>query len=129
MKTTARDIYDSFESSFREKNVLPEDLLFQWLLKSIARYSVELEPLSFDKEMKEFESELDQYVIDTLAIYMKQYYIEREVSRVNKIASIVTKDISINGQGNLSKYTKEEYDEIKSDAEQMTANQKPTAFN
>ena len=38
--TTAHEIYDSFESSFQDKCVVPEELERIWLLKAIGRYSV-----------------------------------------------------------------------------------------
>ncbi|MCD8290026.1 MAG: hypothetical protein LUC91_00820 [Prevotella sp.] len=42
--TSARDVFDSFEASFRDKKVIPEQLELVWLLKAIGRYSVELDP-------------------------------------------------------------------------------------
>lgn len=65
--------------------------------KAIARYSMEIDDLTFDVETKEFSEDLDQYVIDTMAEYMHQYYQERYYSLVNKRVSIVTKELSIDG--------------------------------
>ena len=96
-QTTVKEVYDSFEASFQDKNIIPEDLEFVWLKKAIARYSIELEPLIFDEEHLVFDTKLDEYVIDTLGAFMKQSYQEREVSKVNKRISIVGKDISIDG--------------------------------
>ena len=94
MSTTAREVFDSFESSFQDKLVLPEALELLWLKKAVGRYSVELDTLNFDAEKQEFDCVLDQYVIDTLAAFMKQYYQEREVSKVNKqILVLMVQDI------------------------------------
>lgn len=126
--TTARVVYDSFETSFQDKCVIPEAVEKIWLLKAIGRYSVELDVLTFDEDNEVFDSKLDRYVIDTLAAFMKQSYQEREVSKVNKRVSIVGKDISINGGGHDKTAAKNEleYDEKKSN--EMVDNQKPTAY-
>ena len=76
-----------------------------------------------------FDGELDQYVIDTLAQMMKVYYMEREVSKVNKRVSIVSKDISIDGNNGSKTAAKNELDYNVIKATIMAANQKPTAYN
>lgn len=73
MNTTARDIFDSFESSFQDKKVIPSDLELLWLKKAVGRYSVELDTLNFDVNTLQFDAVLDQYVIDTLASFMRLY--------------------------------------------------------
>lgn len=129
MNTTASDVFDSFESSFKDKVVIPEALEIVWLKKAVGRYSIELSPISFDSDVLEFDRELDQYSIDTLAAFMKQSYQEREVSRINKQVSITGKDVSITmGQGGKTA-VKEELDYCDSQSEQMIANQKPTAYS
>lgn len=127
-KTSAREILDSFEASFCDKREIPIELEYLWLRKAISRYSVELDVLSYDSENKEFDKELDGYVIDTLAAFMKQCYQEREVSKVNKRVSIVGKDLSIDGNNGSKTAAKAEleYDELKS--ELMIYNQLPSAY-
>lgn len=127
--TTAQDVIDSFESSFADKVVLAESLELIWLRKAVSRYSVELDPLNYDTTERQFDTDLDGYVIDTLAAYMKQMYMEREVSRVNKQISIVGRDISIDGAGHAKTAAKNELDDTKEQSVQMTFNQKPTAYN
>lgn len=127
--TTAQDVIDSFESSFADKVVLAESLELIWLRKAVSRYSVELDPLNYDTTERQFDTDLDGYVIDTLAAYMKQMYMEREVSRVNKQISIVGRDISIDGAGHTKTAAKNELDNTKEQSVQMTFNQKPTAYN
>ena len=127
--TTAQEVYDSFESSFRDKEIIPDTLELVWLKKAVARYSTELEPISFSEEEMAFDEVLDQYAIDTLAAFMKQLYQEREVSKVNKRTSIITKDISIDGAGHTKSAARNEllYDEEKSNY--MVHYQKPTAYS
>lgn len=129
MATTFSDVIESFESSFMDKKEIPESLEKMWIIKAIGKYGVEISPLTFDEELEEFDSVLDRYVIDILATTMKVYYLEREYSRVNKIASIVGKDISVNGNSNLSKYTEDELTKTKTELSEMYNNLKPTAYN
>ena len=126
--TNAQDVFDSFESSFRDKEVIPEGLKLVWLKKAVARYSTELDPIEFNEDSMVFEPAIDQYVIDTLATFMKQMYQERETSKVNKRVSIVSKDLSLDGGGHSKTAARNEllYDEAKSGL--MVQNQKPTAY-
>lgn len=126
--THAQEVFDSFEASFKDECIVPFELEVQWLLKAIGRYSLELDQLSFDKLTLSFDTKLKQYQIDTLAAYMKQFYQEREVSKVNKRISIVSKDISIDGNNGSKTAAREElnYDAAKS--AYMTNAQMPTAY-
>lgn len=126
--TTAQDVYDSFESSFRDKQVISDDLEFVWLLKAIGRYSVELDELTFDENTLEFDRKLDRYVIDTLGAFMKQSYQEREVSRVNKRVSIVGRDLSIDGSNGQKTAARSELDYDTSKSIEMINNVLPTAY-
>jgi len=78
--TTAKDVIDSFESSFADKQVIPESLENVWLLKAIGRFSTEIDPLNYDEDLGEFDVKLDRYVIDSLAAMMKVLYMERQYS-------------------------------------------------
>lgn len=128
MNTTAKEVFDFFESSFRDKVVLPDELELIWLKRAIARYSAELDKLTFDIASLTFSCALDTYVIDTLATYMRQFYQEREVSKVNKQVSIVGKDISIDGAGHTKNATRNELNYYAEKSSDMTENQKPTAL-
>lgn len=130
--TTAQDVYNSFEATFSDKKEIPESLEFQWLKMAIGKYNVEIaidEYLNFDEYLMEFDTKLNQYVIDTLGEMIRVKYQERYSSKANKIASIVGKDLSINGTNGLQKYAKEELDYHSSQLSDMIENQKPTAMN
>ena len=127
--TTADEVFDSFESSFRDKEIIPDALKTVWLKKAVARYSTELETLEFDEDTMSFNTIIDQYVIDTLATFMKQSYQEREVSKVNKRVSIVGKDISIDGGGHSKTASRNELEYDSSKSEYMVQMQKPTAYD
>lgn len=126
--TTAQDVIDFFESSFADKQVIPFDLELIWLRKAVSRYSLELDPLVFDNTLKQFGCALDDTVISTLAAFMKEYYQERQVSKVNKRVSIVGKDVSVGASDNSKKYTEDEYNSIQQNSRVLVNNQKPTAF-
>lgn len=126
--TTAQEVIDSFESSFADKQVLPESLEMIWLEKAVGRYSVELDPLNYDKELMQFDSKLDRYVIDTLAQFMLQMYQKRQVSLVNKRVSIVGKDLSVDGSNGTKTAEKALLEHIVSESSEMVENQKPSAY-
>ena len=127
--TTAFEVIRSFESSFADKQVLPLPLELEWLKKAIGRYSVELDQLNFDEEILEFDCKLDRYIIDTLAVFMKQYYQERQVSLVNKRISIVGKDLSLDGGNGTKTSERAHLQYVETQAIDMVENQKPTAYN
>lgn len=129
--TKAQEVYDAFEATFSDKKEIPESLEVQWLKMSIGRYNAEIAIdtlLNFDTVTMEFDTALDQYVIDTLGQMIRELYQEREYSRVNKIASVVGNDISVNSGMSLSKNSKNELDYHVSKTSNMIENQKPTAL-
>lgn len=126
--TNAQEVIESFESSFADKQILPESLEIIWLKKAIGRYSVELDPLNFDEKMLEFDTKLDRYTIDTLAQFMLQMYQERQVSLVNKRVSIAGKDLSIDGSNGTKTAEKSHLEHIVLGASKMVENQKPTVY-
>ena len=122
MATQFNEVIASFHSIVMDKREIPESLELMWLNKAVAELSVETSPIEYNEEVGEFNSDIGQYVIDTLALLMKSYYVAREVSRNNKVASIVGKDLSINGTNGLQKYSKDEYDTIRVEVSEMIAN-------
>jgi len=128
-RTTANEVFDSFDSSFRDKEIIPDGLKLVWLKKAVARYSTELDTINFNEDEMSFDTNIDQYAIDTLAAFMKQMYQEREVSKVNKRVSIVTKDISIDGSGTTKSAARNELEYDNSKSAYMVQMQKPTAYD
>lgn len=116
------EVLDSFHSIIMDKKEIPSSLELMWLKKAIAELSTLTSPIEYDEELSEFKSNIGQYVIDTIALLMKSYYVSREISKNNKIASIVGKDLSVNGNNGLQKYSKEEYDTIRVEVSEMIAN-------
>lgn len=129
MNTSAKEVFESFESSFKDKTIIPQDLELIWLKKAVARYSIELETLNFDEQIWKFDKNLDQYVIDTLAMFMLQMYDEREWSKVNKQMSIVGKDLSIDGAGHNKTAAKAKVEYSNSESNRMVSNLKPVSYS
>lgn len=129
MNTTANEVFQYFETYMRDKEVIPESLELYWLKRAIARYTLELEPLEFNEELMEFDCELSGTVIDTLAAMMEQMYQHRQVSKVNKRASIVTKDISLDTVSNTKTAEKNLLDYDTDVCDYMIHHQKTTAYN
>lgn len=126
--TEAQDIIDFFESSFADRVELPDSLEKIWLRKSIGRYSLELDKLNYDEELMAFDTKLDDYVIATLAEFMKQLYLERQYSLINKRVSIVGKDLSIDGSNSQKVHTKNELDYTAFKTSELVEKQKPTNY-
>lgn len=126
--TTAEEVYLMFYSSFEDKFELPDTLLLQWLIKAVALYNLELGELTFDKDILLFDRELSNSEIALLGEIIKMYYMEREVSKVDKIISMVGSSFSIDGQGNTKKYTHEELKLVKENVNLLFQKLKPSAF-
>lgn len=127
--TTAEEIYLMFYSSFEDKFELPDTLLLQWLIKAIAKFSTELDVLNFDKDTLLFDRELTDSEKSLLGEIIKMYYMEREVSKVDKIVSMVGSSFSIDGQGTTKKFTHEELKMVKENVSLMIADLIPSAYS
>jgi len=133
--TTSNEIIDFFESSFTSKVELPYTLEMVWLKRAIGVYSNEISDVSFtsstlnDNEVITFDEELKVIVIELLAMYMRLFYQEREVSLINKRSSIVTKELSWDGNGNNKKYANEELIYYKNKIDELTHKLKTNSYS
>ena len=127
------EVYNAFEATFADKIEIDETLEYQWLKMAVAEWNIELADenitLTIDEDSKNISPAIDQYNIDLLGAMMKEFYQEREFSRVNKIGSIVGKDLSVNSGMSLSKYSKEDLENAKENVAQMLNKLKPTAYS
>nr|DAL48554.1 MAG TPA_asm: hypothetical protein [Caudoviricetes sp.] len=127
--STYSDVVNSFHSTFQDKVEIPDALERVWFFKAVGKFSHEIDRLNFDEELYEFDTLLDRYVIDTLGVMMHEFYQQRELSKVNKRVSIVTKDISVDGSGNAKTASKAELETIHEEVQSMLYKQTPTAYN
>ena len=72
MNTTYTEVINSFHSTFQDKVIIPESLEKEWFLKAVGKYSFEIDPINYIDELKEFDSELNRYTVDTLGLMMKK---------------------------------------------------------
>lgn len=126
--TTADNILDSFHSIMREKTLLPQALEYQWVSDAVSMYSLEISELDYDSTTKAFGEALPQYVVKTLALQIKQFYLERELSRIMKLNNIVTKDVTLNGNGDTKRVAIEELKLQISNNEVLLSKQKQSAY-
>lgn len=127
--TMAQEVCECFEALFADKEIIPLELELQWIKMAVGEYGMMLEPLSYDAKACAFADELPQETINILAQYMNVYYQERYASKVNKRVSIVTKDISIDGQNGAKTAAKAELDYKREKLSYMVHNAKPTAYS
>lgn len=100
------NVIEAFHGTFRERVALPAGLEDLWFELSLGRLELEIGEIPFDGN--DFGENVPRSIINTLAFMMKELYCEREVSRINKINNIITKDITLNGNGDSKKYISEE---------------------
>lgn len=105
---TRADVISSFESLFSDQNIIPEDLEYCWFEDALNEYEMEIATVEYDADAHEFTGTLPAGAKITLAYLMKIRYCERELSRVNKINNLYTKDVQLNGNGDTKKYTASE---------------------
>lgn len=127
--TKGSEVIEFFESSFADKHVIPDSLLDTWLKRAIARYSLDIEPLIYDEELNQFSKKLNSSVIETLSLYIKKFYQERQLSLVNKRISIVGKDLSINSGMSSSKFVESELEKINIELGKLIHNQIPSVYS
>ena len=127
--TTYEDVINSFHSTFQDKVELPSALEEEWFNKAVGKFSYEIEKLNYDEDFEEFDSTLDRYVIDTLGLMMKVYYQERELSKVNKRISIVSKDLSIDGSNASKTAAKSELEMAQNELKEMLYKLTPSAYD
>lgn len=103
-----QDVLGLFFGTFRDTVVLPGGLIDAWFDMALGQYEMEIESLNYDADADLFPESVTRPMLNVLAFMMKVYYCEREVSRVLKINNIITKDITLNGNGDTKRYALEE---------------------
>lgn len=127
--TKYEDVIDSFHSTFQDRVEIPESLEKLWFKKAVGKFSFEIDSINYDDELEEFDKKLHRYVVDTLGLMMKVFYQERELSKVNKRVSIVSKELSIDGSNASKPAAKLELDSAKEELEKMLYKLTPSAYS
>lgn len=105
---TKQDVISAFHGTFRDTVEIADALVDMWFAMALGQYELEIGAIGYDAGASTFDKKVTRPIINTIAFMMKVYYCEREVSRVNKINNIITKDITLNGNGDTKRYTIEE---------------------
>lgn len=103
MSTSLNLILKNFYSRPQSKVILDPTLIDQFLENSLGDYEIEISPLHYNEEKKEFEINLSRATINQLGALMYKYYLQRELDRVLKLTNIVGKDISLTGMGDAKR--------------------------
>ena len=125
---TKTDVIESFHTLIRERTALPDELVDMWFNQAIGQYELEIGNSYYHFDSMEFDEKTPLVVAHTLARLMQVMYIERELSRVNKINNIITNDIKLNGNGETKKYTYNELIEARATAADYINKQKTSWF-
>jgi hypothetical protein len=125
---TYADAVSSFESTFQSKVVLPTGLEAQWFKDALGEYELEMGTTEYDESTQKFPDTFEQYQINTIGYLMKLRWCERELSRVIQISNIIAKDVSLNGNGDTKRMTKEELLIEMARAKDFIEKQKPSCF-
>ncbi len=125
---TKTDVIESFHTLIRERTLLPDELVDLWFNQALSQYELEIGNINYDMETMEFDEKTPFVVAHTLARLMQVMYIERELSRVNKINNIITNDIKLNGNGETKKYTYNELLDAKATAADYINKQKTSWY-
>ena len=110
MGFTKGDVIELFEATFRERVALPDGLEDMWFDHALGGIELELGCIEYDPVTEEFGEKIGRPFLNAVAYLMKVYYCEREVSRVNKINNIITKDVTLNGTGETKRYAAADLD-------------------
>lgn len=95
--TTKQDVFNSFHSHPLTKYELPEGLEEQWLIDSVAEYSLAISPIYYDKEIGEFDCELEVAVVATLGQMMYCRYLVRTLDRISQTNGFHGHDLQMVG--------------------------------
>jgi len=114
-------------STIKDKFVIPDGLYEQWFYNALAEYGLDIAPLHFDGNSKNFlDATPPIYVIGLL---MAKYYVKQQLSRINKLNNIVGKDLQLTGMGQAKSAVNNEYQGILFEIEQKLHKYKKHAYN
>lgn len=108
-----------FESLFMVKYPLDDELIYQWFISAIGRYELELCKLHYNFTTKKFEKPLDIISMQLLGYMMLEEFQLREVTRIQSLNGIQSKDLSITGMGDSKRITRLNLQDIRSEINKL----------
>lgn len=135
--TNKDDVIRVFESTFKERVVIDDSLVFQWFLMAIDEFSVEIEPLNYDESQDKFlyyDKENNLILLPRtftliLGYTIKKYYCERQYDKIVKTSNIIGKDLKLNNTDADKKNARAELDYVNERIFYYFQKLKPTALN
>lgn len=135
--TNKDDVIRVFESTFKERVVIDDSLVFQWFLMAIDEFSVEIEPLNYDKSQDKFlyyDKENNLILLPRtftliLGYTIKKYYCERQYDKIVKRTNIIGKDLKLNNTDADKKNARAELDYVNEKIFHYYQKLKPTALS
>jgi hypothetical protein len=108
MATPFSDIYDSFLTKIDDTTLLSlptedlEDIMFNWLISSVTLFQKCTKNLSdYDKNLQQFNQDLDITEIEILSTWMKYNYLDKQVYKETLLKqSLSSKDYAMYSQAN-----------------------------
>lgn len=119
--TLQEQALEVFYATVREKyeENLPDKLVEQWFEMSLREIQTELYAVDDDTEGAE---------INVLGLMIYRRYLRRELSRVNRLNNIITRDIKLNATGDTKKALLAEFDGVTSEIRETIHKLKQHAF-
>jgi len=114
-------------STIKDRFEIPAGLYEQWFYNAVYEYSLDISPLPFDDETKNFL--VANPPIYTIGLLMAKYYVKQQLSRINKLNNIVGKDLQLTGMGQAKSAVYNEYQSILFEIEQKLHKYKRHAYN
>ena len=121
-------VLDVFYSTIRNKHELPEGLLRQWFRMACNDFELDIAPLEYNNETQMFVKSSGA-ITNTLGLMMAKYFVKREQSRINRLTSIVGRDLRLTSVGDSKRALQVEYESILLEIEQKLYKQKTHTFN
>jgi hypothetical protein len=121
-----------FHSEMREKHKLPEGLEKRWFDSAIVDFSLDITPITFDEESKNFTNVLSDKIgilIRVLGMMMEVSRLKRERSRIDALVNIVGRDITLNSTADAKKAIKASHDDQIRDLNTRLHKLKTHSFN
>lgn len=127
--TNYNDVLQSFHTHPMTKHEFPEGLESAWFDSALAYYELDIEPLNYDRNEREFADVLPSHVVYTLGLIMYKEYLTRELSRVEKLVGFHGKDIQLTGSDEQKRITKADLELEIERVEILLHKQKTHAYN
>ena len=110
-QTDYEAVLDIFYSEIRNHYELPDDMLLRWFDTARAEFELDIKKLQYNSITQMFTPS-SPVINMTLGLFMCKSYLRRELSRINKLNSIVGRDLQLTSTAATKQAVKAEYDTL-----------------